>query len=333
MIIVISVALCLSLCSGIKWLEVTTDPIELWAAPSSAARVQKDFYDATFRPFYRTQQVIVRSKNLSSFTHEDVFNINRTFGPIFNKEKFMLPLLSLQKAIEDLRSYPNGVMLKEVCNQPLHGGLACNIQNLWAYWQDDTSNLDITQYNADLGRDLGYLDHFLACAKNPTLDKNSDQTQKLPCMSKGGIPVQAFYILGGFMPEGQTVLPEGARYEEADTVMMSILLDNYDTKSKSDEDIEKLQRAMEWEETYINFLKNVTSNGTFVNGTSIWATNPDWVTHMDIAFMSERSPQDELDRETYGDIVTIVLSYLFMFLYITVSLGSFTKWSRVMVSE
>ena len=62
MIIVISVALCLSLCSGIKWLEVTTDPIELWAAPSSAARVQKDFYDATFRPFYRTQQVIANNK-------------------------------------------------------------------------------------------------------------------------------------------------------------------------------------------------------------------------------------------------------------------------------
>ena len=61
--------------------------------------------------------------------------------------------------------------------------------------------------------------------------------------------------------------------------------------------------------------------------------HPEWMTNMDIAFMSERSPQDELDRETYGDIVTIVLSYLFMFLYITISLGSFTKWSRVMVRD
>ena len=89
---------------------------------------------------------------------------------------------------------------------------------------------------------------------------------------------------------------------------------------------------MEWEETYINFMKAVTTNGTW-NNASLWEEHPEWMTNMDIAFMSERSPQDELDRETYGDIVTIVLSYLFMFLYITISLGSFTKWSRVMVRD
>ena len=48
-IIIVSVALCVSLCSGIKWLEVTTDPIELWASPSSPARIQKDFYDSKFK--------------------------------------------------------------------------------------------------------------------------------------------------------------------------------------------------------------------------------------------------------------------------------------------
>ena len=112
-------------------------------------------------------------------------DIDRTFGPVFNESSFLLPLLSLQQAIEGLKSEPNGHQLKDVCNQPLHGDKACNIQNLWAYWQDSPSNLAITKWDDSLQRELSYLDHFLACANNPTLDGNSDKTQRLPCMSKG----------------------------------------------------------------------------------------------------------------------------------------------------
>lgn len=43
--------------------------------------------------------------------------------------------------------------------------------------------------------------------------------------------------------------------------------------------------------------------------------------------------QDELERETYGDILTIAVSYLFMFVYITFSLGRITKWTRFLVSN
>jgi hypothetical protein len=43
--------------SGMMYLKVTTDPIELWASPASRSRVEKDFFDSNFRPFYRTSQV------------------------------------------------------------------------------------------------------------------------------------------------------------------------------------------------------------------------------------------------------------------------------------
>ena len=42
-------------------------------------------------------------------------------------------------------------------------------------------------------------------------------------------------------------------------------------------------------------------------------------------------PQDELERETNGEIVTIAVSYILMFIYITFSLGRITKWSRFLV--
>lgn len=65
-VIIVSVVIAGSLCSGIQWLEVTTDPIELWASPTSRSRIEKDFFDSTFRPFYRTQQIIVKARNLDS---------------------------------------------------------------------------------------------------------------------------------------------------------------------------------------------------------------------------------------------------------------------------
>ena len=63
-VIIVSVVIAGSLCTGIQWLEVTTDPIELWASPSSRSRIEKDFFGATFRPFYRTQQIIINARNL-----------------------------------------------------------------------------------------------------------------------------------------------------------------------------------------------------------------------------------------------------------------------------
>ncbi|QQP55527.1 Uncharacterized protein FKW44_008743, partial [Caligus rogercresseyi] len=65
-VIVVSISIAMGLCSGIWWLNVTTDPIELWASPYSRSRLERDYFDKTFRPFYRTTQVIVKAKNLSS---------------------------------------------------------------------------------------------------------------------------------------------------------------------------------------------------------------------------------------------------------------------------
>ena len=43
--------------------------------------------------------------------------------------------------------------------------------------------------------------------------------------------------------------------------------------------------------------------------------------------------EDELEKETSGDVLTIAVSYLIMFFYITFSLGQVNKVSTFMVSE
>lgn len=49
---------------------------------------------------------------------------------------------------------------------------------------------------------------------------------------------------------------------------------------------------------------------------------------MDVAYFSERSVEDELDRESHSDVTTIAMSYLVMFLYIVFTLG----WNKIILS-
>ena len=49
---------------GISYLSVTVNPIEIWAAPNSRSRIEKDYFDNRFQPFYRTEQIFIKSVNL-----------------------------------------------------------------------------------------------------------------------------------------------------------------------------------------------------------------------------------------------------------------------------
>lgn len=314
-VILVSVLIAGGLSCGMYKLTVTTDPIELWASPESRSRVEKDFFDTEFRPFYRAAQVIIKSKvnpeeGIDWFDYTDMFDETRTFGPVFNK-KFLLEVLDLQRGIENVSfEYENKKMtLEDVCNRPL-GEDGCNIQNIWAYWQNDETQLDRVE-SVTGGTNYTYLDHFLECSRNPSL---MAPTEDKTCMAPWGGPVSAYYILGGFIPNGNTGFPEDPEYFKSTAIVMSIIVDNYDPKSTDPKDVEGLKKAMLWEEAYINFLKDYEANKM-----------PN--SYMEIAFYSERSVQDELSRETYGDLATIAISYILMFLYITIALGQHSDFS------
>lgn len=53
--------------------------------------------------------------------------------------------------------------------------------------------------------------------------------------------------------------------------------------------------------------------------------------YMDIAFTSERSIEDELNRESQSDVLTILVSYIIMFAYIAISLGQIKTCTRILV--
>lgn len=96
---------------GIMFVKVTTDPIELWANPTSRSRVEKEYYDSHFRPFYRTQQVIIHAVGLPNITHNTSTGLMQ-FGPVFNAS-FLKEVYELQSAIRKV-SYLIDLKLK-VC--------------------------------------------------------------------------------------------------------------------------------------------------------------------------------------------------------------------------
>lgn len=54
--------------------------------------------------------------------------------------------------------------------------------------------------------------------------------------------------------------------------------------------------------------------------------------YMDIAYNSERSIQDEIERLSESEVSTIAISYVVMFLYIAVALGRIKSFKTLLVS-
>lgn len=64
---------------------------------------------------------------------------------------------------------------------------------------------------------------------------------------------------------------------------------------------------------FISFLKNYN--------------NP----NLSISFSAERSIEDEIDRQSNSDIRTVVISYVIMFVYISLALGHINSCRRLLV--
>lgn len=130
-------------------------------------------------------------------------------------------------------------------------------------------------------------------------------------MAPYGGPIEPAIALGGFLEAGQT-LASNPDFKNADAIILTFLVNNYYNKTK-------LSPALEWEKKYVAFMQNYTKNN-----------QPDY---MDIAFTSERSIEDELDRESQSDVMTILISYIIMFAYIAISLGQMRTCRRMLIDS
>lgn len=147
--------------------KVTTDPVELWASPISRSRVEKEYFDSHFEPFYRTEQIIIKAVNLSYIAHNSSDGII-TFGPAFN-DSFLLAVLELQESVKALGANTSHSFDK-ICFAPLRSAgqnttsmKECVVQSIWGYFKDSIEDFNATGIDPK-NFTTNYLDKILSCA-------------------------------------------------------------------------------------------------------------------------------------------------------------------------
>ncbi|KAL0275291.1 UNVERIFIED_CONTAM: hypothetical protein PYX00_003193 [Menopon gallinae] len=288
----------LSLLVGVILLKVTVDPIELWADPRSQSRLEREYYDKTFQPFYRTEQIILHS-NLSEVPYEDDDGNTHLLGPVFHF-KFLKEVYNLQKQILNISA--GGVTLKDICFIPLpsnpveNEGIRspCTIMSIWSYLGENIDNWEEDSQE--------FISNILTCLKNPY--------EQGDCKPSWGGVVLPELALGGFLDRG--FVDGKPQYTKANAVILTYIVNNYYNKTLVDP-------ALKWEKAFLNLVSEWNEK-----------ERPDFI---EISYSAERSVEDELDRSSSSDAVTVLVSYLVMFVYIAIALGHFTKWSRLFIDS
>ncbi|KXJ81281.1 hypothetical protein RP20_CCG020355 [Aedes albopictus] len=304
---VLVIAICswivVGLCYGIIHLQITTDPVELWAAPESRSRVEKDYFDSRFSPFHRTTQLFIKPTKQNYVVHQTSTG-NITFGPAYDKE-FLLAVFELQEQIE-LIGQDEDAGLEKICYAPMTAAgqetvlSECTVQSVFGYFQNDYDKFNNIRTDIE-GFEVNYLNTINDCTRNAYIPA---------CFGPYGGPVEPGIAVGGFPKPASGESPD---FRLATGVIITILIKN---KANKDE----LGPMMEWEKKYIEFMEQYR--------------NP----LMDIAYTAERSIEDGIDAMSEAEMFTVIISYVVMFVYITISLGkisgirTFFKESKIILA-
>lgn len=165
----------------------------------------------------------------------------------------------------------------------------------------DCATQSILQYfkmNPDNFDNYGGVDHVGYCFEHFT----SAET----CLSAFKAPLDPSTALGGY---------SGNNYSEASAFTVS-----YPVNNAIDRESNEAKRAVAWEKAFIKLAKDELT-------TMVQSKN------LTLSFSSESSIEEELKRESTADVITIVISYLVMFAYISLTLGDTPRFSSFLISS
>ncbi|KAL1502244.1 hypothetical protein ABEB36_007416 [Hypothenemus hampei] len=294
-ILLISPIIAIAASCGIHFFNVTTDPIELWSSPKSRGRTEKDFFDNYFSPFYRTNQVFIKTSAMSSFFFSSTYGGDIMLGPAFNTT-FLEEVFKLQNQIENITVVVDDeiIGLKDICYSPLRTPFygersldECTVMSLSGFFENSIEN-----FKSDIHSSI---EKIIGCLQSPT---------GINCLAPYGGPVVPGVVMGGTTQKD---------YLDATAVSLTFIVAN----SKNPND---LRGALAWEQAFIEFLQK-------------WDTSSEKPEYMDIAFSAERSIQDEIERLSSSEMITVVISYLVMFCYIAISLGKVVKPKQILLES
>jgi Niemann-Pick C1 protein len=85
--------------------------------------------------------------------------------------------------------------------------------------------------------------------------------------------------------------------------------------------------AEAWEKVFLDYMKNFTEHQKALRDAGRWNETANFTVY----YSAERSIQDELNRQSRSDILTILISYTIMFLYVTLTLGHIRSWRTCLI--
>uniref|UniRef100_A0A8B9PI67 NPC1 like intracellular cholesterol transporter 1 n=1 Tax=Apteryx owenii TaxID=8824 RepID=A0A8B9PI67_APTOW len=283
----------------------------LWSAPGSQARREKAFYDEHFGPFLRTNQLIVRAPGRPAAPYDSVVLGARNFSGLLTAE-VLRALLELQERLAAVEVWVEAagraVTLSDVCYAPLNptnASLAdCCVTSVTQYFQNNGTRLAMTATQT-VGKVTGtvdWRDHLLYCVNSPLSFKDITALE-LSCMAEYGGPVFPFLAFGGY---------PGSEYTEAEALLVTYSLNNFPRHDA------RYEWALLWEERFLAIVRDFQrTHGS----------------NLSVAFMAERSLEDEINRTTGEDVPIFAVSYLVVFAYVALALGEYTAWRRVLVES
>uniref|UniRef100_A0A8C2W834 NPC1 like intracellular cholesterol transporter 1 n=1 Tax=Cyclopterus lumpus TaxID=8103 RepID=A0A8C2W834_CYCLU len=284
--------------AGLKSIELTTDPVELWSAPNSRARQEKDFHDKHFDPFFRTNQLILTAPDREGHIYDSLLFGLQNFSGLVSKD-LIIELLQLQTQIQNIEFWSEDLnrtaSLKDVCFAPLNPSnpnlTDCAVNSLPQYFQNNFHiKPSICDCSGTLTQASPFFFHYIT-------------DLRMSCMADYGAPVFSFLAVGGY---------EDDDFTNAEAFILTFSLNNYAR------DNPKYKVAMQWESEFLKIVqayqKNPAANFTF-------------------AYMAERSLEDEINRTTAEDIPIFMISYAVIFVYISVALGEYSSWKRILVDS
>ncbi|KAL5488039.1 NCR1 [Sanghuangporus weigelae] len=269
---------------GWEKFEVETDPVRLWVAPDSESKMQKEFFDRQFGPFYRPQQIFLTSAPPSA-SKRSLMDKTRSIG-LSTANDDLPPVLSyehlkwwfdIESNIRSLVS-SDGYELSDVCFKPSGPRTPCVVQSITA-WFD---------YEIDGYEDL-WKDKVMQCASAPA-----------ECLPDFKQPLNPEFVLGG-LPNGPDVT-DAKEYLEARAMVVTIVVED-------SLDVDKQAIAMDWERSLREYLQNISSTALEEVG-------------LNVQFSTGVSLEEEINKSTNTDVKIVVLSYLVMFFYVALTLGN-----------
>lgn len=223
---------------GWKYFEIETDPVRLWVAPNSESKLEKEFFDNHFGPFYRLQQVFVTvapqdaaASELDCSSGDCTVMTSSTLPPVLTWEHLKW-WFSVEEHIRALQS-ESGTTLSDICFTPTGPGGACVVQSITGWFGDDPDEYEDT-----------WTERIAQCSKSPT-----------ECLPEFMQPLPPQNVLGG--------LPEGSDdWREARALAVTFLVND-------SLDAEVQETAMEWERVLRSYLLQLSETAPLTDGLDV----------------------------------------------------------------